>query len=722
MPTPAETVLQTALWRQKRGELKEAAELYKEVLALDRNNFDAHQLLGLCYFQGNEFSLALAHLNAALATRRDIASVFNNRGLVLKALRQFSDALSDFDQAIKLNKGFADAYYNKANTLVLMRRHKEAIRLFESACELQPQNTRYLNNLASCWAELGNHATALELYRQLITRNNHDLSARLNLAHTLLALNRREEALAAYSEVINLHPQSVEAYAGRGDVLRELGRLDEALSDCQEAVRLSVTSAEAHCSYGNVLSELGRHGEALVSYREAIRLKPDYSAAYNSCGVALKELARADEAIACYDKAIALRPDYAEAYSNRGNALKEVNRLDEAVASYNEAISLKPGYALAWSGLAQVDSEAGRFTDADVKFQKARSLDPKLVAPLCGIANIRKFDSSDPLIREMEDLLSTASLPDRDRAELYHAYGKICNDVGRYDEAFLSYSRGKDLLTAKFDTAAYGEAYSAMKHLFTPEFFAERTAFGVEDARPVFVVGMPRSGTTLTEQVLAGHRLVEGLGELPHLHRIANEIAPYVGHPERFADAVRSLRASDVARMADRYRETYAGTQAGKLRLVDKMPHNFQHLGLIAMMFPRAHIIHCRRSPLDNCVSIYMQNYIDKHHYAKDLTILGQHYRQYEDLMKHWAEVLPVRIHECSYEALVGDFEGSVRGLLSYLELDWDTNCLRFQQQDRQVRTASLWQVRQPLYGTSVNRWQRYEPHLGPLKEALSAG
>ena len=242
----------------------------------------------------------------------------------------------------------------------------------------------------------------------------------------------------------------------------------------------------------------------------------------------------------------------------------------------------------------------------------------------------------------------------------------------------------------------------------------------MSDARPVFVVGMPRSGTTLTEQILASHHAIAGLGELPDMRMIARKLDYGSPNPESFTSKVAALGKREVAELAQEYLKAYARAPEGAARMVDKSPHNFEMLGLIALLFPGAHIIHCRRAPMDNCVAVYLQNFNESHGYNGDLATLGVYYREYLGLMQHWREALHFQMLEADYEATVASLEPSARALVAHVGLDWDENCLRFHESERQVRTPSRWQVRQPIYGSSVDRWKRYEKYLGPLKAALA--
>ena len=362
----------------------------------------------------------------------------------------------------------------------------------------------------------------------------------------------------------------------------------------------------------------------------------------------------------------------------------------------------------------------GRFDQAKAVFSRILLLDSRNVEALCGIAGTYKAKPDDPLIESLEKLLRDPTLRDDERATLHHAYGKICNDIGRFDDAFAHYTRGKQLKKLKFHMELHHATYAASMKIFTRAFFAERTDFGVQDKRPVFIVGMPRSGTTLTEQILASHPAIAGLGELPYLRKIASGLSFGSADPLDFTRKVAGLSAADVVGLANAYCDACARTSKQAMRMVDKSPHNYELLGLIGLMFPHAKIIHCRRSALDNCVAVYMQNFNESHSYNGDLATLGAYYREYQGLMSHWQSVFPLKILDVDYENTVTDLEAEARKLIRHLDVDWDDSCLRYYEQDRQVTTPSRWQVRQPIYDSSVGRWKNYEKFLEPLKAALA--
>ncbi|MCA3575300.1 MAG: tetratricopeptide repeat protein [Aestuariivirga sp.] len=337
---PTAALLRGAFQKHQAGQLREAIALYRAVLQRDARNFDALQLLGLCLYQNGEPQEALKHLDAALGLRRDVASVFNHRGIVRRALGRPAEALGDFDAALALKPGLADALYNKGNALKDLGRLNEAQTCYERALEHQPGRFEILMNLAGVLGEGGRHHDALTRYEEAIARNPLAAEAHVYRGLMLHRLMRFSEAVASHDSAIRIAPRHAEAHSGRGDSLRELGRLDEALASCDAAIALKPGLAEGHCSRANVLNRMKRFDEALASYDRAIALKPDYAEAHSNRGVMLNELKRHAEALESFDRAIALKPAYAEAHSNRGIALGRLNRIEEALASYDTAIGI----------------------------------------------------------------------------------------------------------------------------------------------------------------------------------------------------------------------------------------------------------------------------------------------------------------------------------------------------------------------------------------------
>jgi len=600
--------------------------------------------------------------------------------------------------------------------------NERARELLDRALALRQDVASVFNHRGVALRRLGQAEQALADFSRVIVLDPRSGDAHYNRANTLRELGRLQDALSDYRRAVQLAPARPDMLNNLGGCLKEMSLHEEALGCYDRLLALNPNLAEAHSNRGLVLQNLGRFEEALASADRAIAINPGFTDSWRERAAALIALERLDEALVAADRALVLDPGHAEAHATRGMALMDLGRAEDAAASFDASLALKPGYIDARLGLAKLAAEEGRFSDAEVLFTAVVQDDPGNVGGLHGLSGVRKFKAGDPLFTIIAERLRDATLTPQQREQLHHGYAKISNDAGQSDDAMAHFARSKACRPSRFDLARHRASLDAMKAQFTPAFFSARQGYGLSDERPVFVVGMPRSGTTLTEQIISAHPAVRGFGELQTLPQLSKSLGGGPKSPEHFSAAVAALDADAAAQLAERYRAAWRGVDPALLRLADKRPHNYELLGLIALMFPRAHIIHCRRDAMDNCLSMYMQDFNVTHGYNRDLETLGHYYRAYEDLMAHWRAVLPLPIHDCVYEDTVDDLEASARGLIAFLGLPWDPACLAYHAQERQVRTPSQWQVRQPVYRSSVAVWRRYEGHLGPLRRTLDAG
>ena len=436
---------------------------------------------------------------------------------------------------------------------------------------------------------------------------------------------------------------------------------------------------------GIACQKAGKLAQAARSYVGVIQEDPANPDAWHLLGTI--EVARGNFPLAhdMISKALILRPDSAIYHHNLGYVLGAMSRMDEAVAAYRKSVELAPDYAEAMFNLAQMV----------------------------------RVKPGDPLIAAVERLLPKPGLSDRDRCFIEFAAGKIHANLGNHDRAFGHYEAGNAARKAEPKTETGRPYLERIIEACDPASLKSQATDRPAGRIPIFIVGMPRSGTTLAEQVLASHPDVHGGGELPLIERLCAELsrrnavgAPY---PEGMAD----LSNDVLSGMADSYLKQ-ASARAGDARIItDKSPLNFRHLGLIARLFPEARIVHCRRDALDTCLSCYFQNFANGQDYSFDLESLGRFYRDYRWMMEAWADRLPLPVFDLDYEDLVGDLEGVGRRLLAFCGLDWHPDCSRFFETDRPVLTASRAQVRRPVYTTSIGKWRLYEKHLGPLIAAL---
>jgi tetratricopeptide (TPR) repeat protein len=465
--------------------------------------------------------------------------------------------------------------------------------------------------------------------------------------------------------------------------------------------------------------EAGNHPAAADLFERAVSIRPKDPVILNNFGNALFLGRRYEEAIRYLEQALALNPDFPDAWLNYGRALNAAGRPHDALAAFAQLERLKPGSTSAKAGEVRAYTELGQFDKAEAAARAMIAQYPDSSTGYVTLANLRKFQPGDPEVDVVERLLASPKPGPTERRGLHYAAGKMYDDIGRYDDAFAQYEAANGSRGLAYDHARLVRDYDQAIKIFTSKFFQDRTKWGNPSRRPIFIVGMPRSGTTLVETILGAHGAVFAAGELESIKLLDKQNGDLVQNPQNpYANAAH-LTWFGVELLARRYLDFIARKNATAAHVTDKMPHNFQNLGLVATMFPQARIVHCRRHPLDTLLSCWMQNFNDGHAYSAKLTDAARHYVEYQRFMAHWQSVLPGRIHIVDYEDMVGDQEATTRRLLGALDLAWDPACLQFHKVERTVLTASTWQVRQPLYSRSKGRWTHYEKHLGPAREIL---
>ncbi len=498
------------------------------------------------------------------------------------------------------------------------------------------------------------------------------------------------------------------------------GRLAAAAAGYRRAIAARPDFAEAYSNLGNALGASGPQRDVVAAFTRACHLAPRWPELHYNRGNALLTAEDFAAAEGAYAEAIRLRPDFPQARCNLAQALKEQGRTAEAAVTIDRTVCLAPGFAGAFVSRGILLGEAGQISAAVRAFDRALAIDPRSALAWFSRADLKHFSAGDADIDRMEAALATGGGQSggRERILLHFALGKAWMDAGDADRAFAHLHQGNRQARAAltFDVEAERERLAAIAGSFTPAALERLAGAGDPSELPVFVVGMPRSGTTLVEQILAAHPQVHGAGELSTLVQLVTRFAgagDFRGlSPTTSRQEVTTLGRDYVARLAPLAPE--------KQRIVDKMPANILHAGLIRLALPNARIIHCRRDPVDTCLSCYTKYFAGEQNFAYDLRELGLYYRAYAALAEHWRALLPAdRFIEVGYEDVVDDLEGQARRLVTFCGLEWNDACLAFHQARRQVRTASLNQVRQPIYRSSVRRWERYAPHLGALLEAL---
>lgn len=439
----------------------------------------------------------------------------------------------------------------------------------------------------------------------------------------------------------------------------------------------------------------------------------------HNLGSALMQVSDYETAIRHLNKAVDLKPGQIESLCLLGTCYNKMSRAKEGLSFFEKALRLQPDHPDVRPGFADALINLGEMERAEQLIKASIAKGIAVARSYQSLSALKKFTADAPELAEVRHALAATDKPASEISPLHFAAAKMLNDAKHYDEAMHHFSVAQAEAGEKYDVARYERRVDALINLFSPQFMFQRKNLGVSSARPVFIVGMPRSGTTLTEQIISSHAQAAGAGELPDISGIARQLGDNSKTLARFSEKLLTLDAAGIAVHANAYLNRLNKTSRDADRVTDKMPHNFEHVGLIALLFPNATIIHCKRDAIDNCMSIYMNAFSEAHGYSADFGKLGRYYRAYDRLMQHWHKLLPNRILDSQYEALVDDLEGNAKKLIAHCNLPWDEGCLNYTQNDRTVTTISRWQVRQPIYKTSVKRWKPYEKHIGKLIASL---
>lgn len=531
---------------------------------------------------------------------------------------------------------------------------------------------------------------------------------------------QNKDALAAFRRAADLLPDDAEAQRNFARYLISSNDLRNAEIHLRRVLDCDAAAAEDHVTLADLLRTMGGTIEAIRQYQCALALDSNLLEAHVNLGNALKDAGRLEEAESSYRRALLVNPKCVEAHCNLGIVLKSMARNEEAERSCRLALQLEPNLVGALVLAAKLAIDGGRFEEAENLFRQAGAIDPHSPEAWAGIPGARRMTSADEPWAKQAAALAARRLPPEKEAFLRYALGKYFDDVKDYDRAFPQYHRANELgkiVASKhgirsFDPAVHAKSVER-RIAFHERAKAHLAQSGNSSDRPVFIIGMPRSGTSLAEQILASHPQVFGAGELPFWGAAAKSLKSVV-HDQARESAL-------IEKLAGNYLEVLNASSPHARHVVDKMPSNFLHLGLIHLAFPNARFIHMQRNPLDVCLSIYFQAFAETQTYANDLANLAHYYREYERLMRHWRSELPAGVLlDVPYESLVENQETWSRTIIEFIGLEWDERCLNFHENERAVRTPSNWQVRQKITNSSVARWRHYEKFIGPLMGLLA--
>lgn len=685
--TPVEA-LEMAVKAFNEGKLNVAESIANSIVKSIPSNADALHLLGVLASQKGDLDAAIGHVTKAVRLNPRNPQYHSNLAEMQRRAGNLDDALKTAMQALELNARSSSALSNLGIIHYDRGEFDEAKAWQEKALKYDRTNIQALNNLGS------------------ISKENKDL----------------DEAISFYRKVLEIDPDYTESRNNLGAILVDNDQAEEAIEVLVHLIRKTPAHAEAHRNMGRAFMRLEDWAKAETGFKNALKADPQNTKAMVGLSNALQELQQPEEALSIVEKAVAQDPSDASAQLQMGRLLADSGEHAAAGMSYNKALEIEPEFGSALLARGHWYMEDGEFALARSDFESILdATDGDSVSAHSALVSLDKVaegNESFAFLKSKEN--EVEERPESKRFGFYFALAKCYDDLGDYDTAFGYYKKGCD---AKRGTVQYNpdreiKDLEQTKRVFTPANIKVMREGAIDAKEPIFVVGMPRSGTTLTETILGSHSTVFAAGELPDLQRVFSTTGKR--NDSGFIQNAEKMSAAALRECAEDYVAGIRARAPDAARITDKMPANYRMVGLIHALMPNAKIIHVNRDPMDTCLSNYTRLFSKSLYQTYDLVELGNYYNSYRDTMAHWRSVLPKdAFYDIQYEDLVSDVEPQVRALLEFCELPWEEACLDFHNTKRNVRTASVTQVRKPMYTSSVAKWKRYEKHLAPLKAVI---
>ena len=600
-----------------------------------------------------------------------------------------------------------------------LQRYDEANERIDRAMQIYPKFARPFEARGELCLATGELHDAAEAFREALNRDPQLRRARIKLGQALLMLGRTSEAEALKSEFVELDEDN-------RDIARavELEK-DEQFAEAEKIYRRILTRNPGNVSAMRLWAALGirekRYPEAEALLKQAVKVAPGFSRAWSDlCGAQLEQ-EKFDEVIENANQLIKLNPNSAEGHVWLAAGTAADGRHSAAIAAYDKALEVEPKHVGAMCGKGNALRTVGDQDGAIAAYRSSIEANPLYAEAYWSLANLKTFRFDDQEVEDMLALVDDDRIPADGQVQLNNALGLEFEARKDYDRAFDFIDRGNVLRRDRefYDRVENEERTDLAIETFTPQFIQDNAGHGFPDPAPIFIVGLPRSGSTLLEQILSSHSRVDGTHELPELGKSIRANPKLIDPGIRYPTSVTSIDADGFLQLGREYIERTRRYRGDCPYFTDKNPNNFVHVGLIHLILPNAKIINARRHPLDSCFGSYKQLFAQGQPFTYDLVELGEYYLQYQRLMDHWHNLLPGRVLDVKYEEVVHDLEGQVRRILDYCELEWEESCLNFHETSRSVKSASSEQVRQPIYTSAVNKWRRYESHLGPLIDTL---
>lgn len=685
----------------------EALEAYDKALKLDPTHIESLNRKSLALWQKEEFEEAEKCARQSLEIVPENLDGLVNLGLSLTRMDKFQEANEIWKKASEKYPLDVKTWSNWSNMLRETHHLKQAEVTARKALEIDPHDTDALNNLGCVLRDMGQAEEAVQVFTEATNIRPKNHQAHYNKALAYHDLSQYEEASISARYAVDFQDDYGPGYNALSAALLEIGDFNQAHYAAQRAVQLNPDDAESFMNLADVLYLAGSFDDGHAALKEALKRDPDNPRAYSKLSSIYERLDEADDALWAIDKAIELAPDTPLFLARKASILHIANDIEPALEVVDQALEINPELMPALITKAEILIAINEKEKAQIALEKAKEVNPDHPLIYFTISNIKKFESEDdPDLQHMLSLeQNSTKMGTVFMAALLFALGKAYENLKQYEKAFdyLDRANKEKRRTLPYDEEAQPAHFAKIKEDFSPAVIKEFSGKGFESDVPVFIVGMPRSGTTLTEQIISSHPDVFGAGELPDVMRTKRRVG--------------DISADNLEEAGEIYVElASARNKTGQFkRITDKMPGNYMNIGLIISMLPNAKIIHCCRNPMDTCLSNFKQNFMVGQYWSYDLEEMGVEYLRYLDLMAYWHAQFPGKILDIHYEDTVNDLEAQARKLIDYVGLEWDEACLEPHKQKRAVLTASKAQVTQPVYKTSVEKWKIYEEQMQPL-------
>ena len=633
-----------------------------------------------CIQQGNP-AAAVALAQQILRDHPNEPNILRVLGVALMRQGKYEEALKHLSTAVKIAPEVADGHEQYGLALAALGRLNEAEESLQTALRLDPNSESVHSKLTRLQAMQGKDEESRKTRNRMFELNPH--WQKMRDAMKLQVDGKHNEARQLVKKVLREDPDNINALNLMGGICMA----QEAFNDAEAFLR------------------------------KAVGLAPDFAVAWSVLSMSLKEQAKFDEAVEAMEKALSLEPKNAEWHSTLGNQLLVWGKEERALASYDRALAIQPDNAGALHSKGHALKTMGDLDDAIRAYRASAKARPDLGEVYWSLANLKTFRFDPDEVEIMQTQLDSGKLNDHSELHFCYALGKYFEDQEDYPKAFQYYTQGgaSKRKSVRFDPVDFDYKTNKIIEVFTPEFFEKRASFGHSDPAPILIVGLPRSGSTLIEQILCSHSQVDGTAELPDLMILGNKTGQNRFDKLKFPKSLVDIDADNIEDLGKEYIERTFHHRQGAPYFTDKMPNNFPHIGFLHLILPNAKVIDARRHPLDSCFGTFKQLFAKGQPFSYDLFELGQYYNNYIRLMEHWDHVLPGKVLRVHYEDNVDDQENQARRMIEHCGLKWEDQVLRFYETERPVKTASSEQVRQPIYNKSVNSWKRYETELEDL-------